>query len=99
MAIACKRQFGLYSCTNNLNKPQFSFMVPNMDAIETIERKFQTLAPHFDEAALRTWAALEARGLGRGGVQAVARITGMSRTTIYAGLAELKAANGVGSAR
>ena len=66
-------------------------MVPNMDAIETIERKFQALAPHFDEAALRTWAALEARGLGRGGVQAVARVTGMSRTTIYAGLAELKA--------
>lgn len=62
-----------------------------MDAIETIERKFRALAPHFDETALRTWAAIEAHSLGRGGVQAVAKAIGMSRTTIYAGLAELKA--------
>ena len=45
-----------------------------------------------DEATLRLWAATEARSLGRGGVSAVAKASGMSRTTIYAGLAELKKA-------
>lgn len=42
------------------------------------------------EAALRLWAAVEAEALGRGGVAAVARVTGLSRTTIYVGLGELK---------
>lgn len=42
------------------------------------------------EAALRLWAAVEAEALGRGGVSAVARVTGLSRTTIYAGLSELQ---------
>ncbi len=36
------------------------------------------------------WAAAEARSLGRGGVSAVAKAIGMSRTTIHAGLAALK---------
>ncbi len=45
-----------------------------------------------DEATLLLWAATEARSLGHGGVSTVAKATGMSRTTIYAGLAELKAA-------
>lgn len=56
----------------------------------TIEAKYQALSGRFDEAMLRLWAATEARSLGRGGVSAVARATGMSRTTIHAGLAELK---------
>lgn len=38
----------------------------------------------------RQWAAAEARDLGWGGVSAVAQATGLSRTTITAGLAELK---------
>ena len=37
------------------------------------------------------WAAAEARSLGRGGVSTVAKAIGMSRTTIHAGLSELKA--------
>jgi hypothetical protein len=43
-----------------------------------------------DERRRRQWAAAEARELGRGGVTAVARATGLSRTTITAGLRELK---------
>jgi hypothetical protein len=43
-----------------------------------------------DERRRRQWAAAEARELGRGGVSAVARATGLSRTTITAGLRELK---------
>jgi hypothetical protein len=57
---------------------------------EQLDRKFRHLAPVLGEAALRHWAAVEAEALGRGGVSAVARVTGLSRTTIYAGLAELK---------
>lgn len=57
-----------------------------------IEAKFQALRGRLDEATLRAWAATEARSLGRGGVSLVAQATGLSRTTIHAGLAELKAA-------
>ena len=43
-----------------------------------------------DERSRRQWAAAEGRELGWGGVTAVARATGLSRTTISAGLRELK---------
>lgn len=62
-----------------------------MDKITTIEEKFQALSGRLDEAALRVWAAVEARSLGRGGVSTVAKAIGMSRTTIHSGLSELKA--------
>jgi len=42
-----------------------------------------------DERLRRQWAATEARDMGRGGVTLVARATGLSRTTITAGLHEL----------
>lgn len=58
-----------------------------------IEAKYQALSGRLDEATLRMWAATEARSIGRGGVSAVAKAIGMSRTTIHAGLAELKAAS------
>ncbi|MHB8190195.1 MAG: ISAzo13 family transposase [Ferrimicrobium sp.] len=61
-----------------------------MADIAMIEAKYHTLSGRLDEAALRIWAATEARSLGRGGVSLVAKAIGMSRTTIYAGLAELK---------
>ena len=57
---------------------------------KTIETKYQALSSRLDEASLRIWAAAEARSLGRGGVSVVAKAVGMSRTTIHAGLAELK---------
>lgn len=56
-----------------------------------LEAKYQALSGRLDEATLRLWAAAEARSLGRGGVSAVAKAVGMSRTRIYAGLAELSA--------
>ncbi len=55
-----------------------------------IRRKYLTLRVEMDERSRRQWAAAEARELGRGGVSAVARATGLSRTTITAGLHELK---------
>jgi hypothetical protein len=63
-----------------------------MDGAEVLEEKFRALAPRLDEATLRLLAAIEARTLGRGGVSAVARASGLSRTTIYAGLRELAGA-------
>jgi hypothetical protein len=59
--------------------------------LTAIEAKYQALSGRLDEATLRLWAATEARSLGRGGVSAVAKAIGLSRTTVYAGLAELRA--------
>ena len=62
-----------------------------MDAAEVIEEKFHALSSRLDEATLRLWAAVEARTLGHGSVSAVAKASGLSRTTIYSGLRELEA--------
>ena len=58
---------------------------------EAVKTKFAALAPWFDERLRRRWAAVEARQMGRGGIACVAAATGMSRTTIRAGLKELAA--------
>ena len=58
-----------------------------------VEAKFRALASRLDEATLRLWAAAEARSLGRGGVSVVSKAVGLSRTTVYAGLAEIEAAS------
>lgn len=64
-----------------------------------VEIKYKALSGRLDEATLRVWAATEARSLGRGGVSAVAKATGLSRTTIHAGLAELKEPGLAGAGR
>ena len=56
---------------------------------EGIRRAYEALLPEMDERMRRQWAAAEARRLGYGGVTAVSRAIGLSRTTIAAGLAEL----------
>jgi len=48
------------------------------------------MAPVLDERARRLWAATEALELGWGGVTCVAAATGLSRTTIAAGIRELR---------
>jgi hypothetical protein len=58
-------------------------------AIGRIRRKYRSLNVEMDERRRRQWAAAEARELGWGGVTAVAEATGLSRTTITAGLREL----------
>lgn len=57
-----------------------------MDISKVIREKFEALSGRLDEATLRLWAAVEGRTLGRAGVTAVATASGLSRTTIYAGL-------------
>src|SRR5947208_1481628 len=61
------------------------------DALAMVQRRFVALAPVLDERRRRLLAAAEALALGRGGVSGVARVTGVSRRAIRAGLAELQA--------
>jgi hypothetical protein len=58
--------------------------------IERLRRKFTTSAPVLDERSRRHGAAAEALELAWGGVTSVAAATGLSRTTIAAGIAELQ---------
>jgi transposase len=51
---------------------------------------FFRIGPELDERSRRVWAAAEAMELGWGGTTAVAEATGLSRTTIRAGIAELQ---------
>jgi hypothetical protein len=58
--------------------------------IATIRQKFELLRPVMTERMRRHWAASEALSLPRGGTTLVAEATGMSRTTIWAGVRELR---------
>ena len=55
-----------------------------------IQQKYEQLLPYLNEASLRAWAAVESLSWGHGGITSVSRATGLSRTTIYAGIAELE---------
>lgn len=52
-------------------------------------RRFEALAPHLNERQRRLLLAVEASELGRGGLSALADLTGYARSTIQAGLADL----------
>jgi hypothetical protein len=54
-----------------------------------LQRKYELLRPRLDEASMRLCAAADAMILGRGGPSLVAKASGLSRTTIYAGLSDL----------
>lgn len=51
--------------------------------------RYEAVAGHLDERALRLFAACEARAAGRGGIAAVSRVTGFARSTIGRGLKDL----------
>jgi DNA invertase Pin-like site-specific DNA recombinase len=67
--------------------------------IEAIKSRFEALSPHLSERARRLFAASEAHAAGRGGVTAVAAATGVARSTIGRGLAELRSEAGTASGR
>ena len=56
---------------------------------QVVHTKFVALNPLLNERSRRRWAAVEAQAIGRGGIERVAEATGMSRTTIRAGIREL----------
>src|SRR5260370_21741989 len=62
-----------------------------MDTLMQVRQKFEVLAPFLDERQKRLWAGAEASVLGHGGITLVAEATGLSRPTVSAGLAEVKA--------
>ena len=60
-------------------------------AIEAvIQQKYEQLLPYLNESSLRAWAAVESLSWGHGGISSVSCATGLSRTTIHAGIAELE---------
>src|SRR5438045_1862477 len=61
----------------------------SQETLSVLHEKYRALAPFMDERVLRRWAASEAQALGWGGVSAVTKATGISRTTIRSGITEL----------
>ncbi len=57
-----------------------------------IRLRYEALDTLLDERGRRRFAAAEALAAGRGGIAAVAGITGLARSTIHRGLAELRGA-------
>ncbi len=57
------------------------------DALRT---KYTVLSARLDERSYRLCLASDAIAMGRGGISHVARASGVSRTTIYAGIRDLK---------
>jgi hypothetical protein len=55
-----------------------------------IGERFRALAPELSERGRRMWAASEARVLGRGGITAVSRASGISPNTIRKGMREIE---------
>lgn len=55
-----------------------------------LRKKYQMLQGVLDERGRRVWAAAEAISLPHGGVSLVAQATGLSRTTVHAGIRELE---------
>jgi transposase len=55
-----------------------------------VRKRYKEMAPVLDEQSRRRFAALEAQALGRGGVSLIAKITGLARSTIYRGVADIR---------
>ena len=58
--------------------------------VATVQDKYHTLVPALNEKLRRRWAACEAMALGRGGISAVARETGLSWNTVKRGIREIQ---------
>jgi DDE family transposase len=56
---------------------------------EALADMFAVLSPHLNERQRRLLAGAQARAVGRGGVAAVARASGMSRSTVSTGAGEV----------
>jgi hypothetical protein len=64
-----------------------------------LSARYLTLAPLLDERARRLVAGAEANAIGRGGVAAVARATGLARTTVQRGLDDVRTGEALGRGR
>jgi hypothetical protein len=59
------------------------------ESLRKLRLKLSSIIPLLNEKQRRLVVAAEAKSLGRGGIQSVAKVTGMSRQTIYQGLKDL----------
>jgi hypothetical protein len=62
----------------------------NSQHAEGIRQRYRSLSPSLDERQLRLWAASEAKAVGYGGISLVAKLSGLARSTIHAGVTELE---------
>jgi hypothetical protein len=62
-----------------------------MTAGEALAEKFAVIRPHLNEKQWRLYLGSEAEAIGWGGIGLVARLSGASRTTVQAGVAEIRA--------
>jgi len=62
------------------------------EVLRQVAVRHEVLGSHLNERQRRLALAVEARLLGHGGVRAVARVAGMSETTVRAGVFELERA-------
>jgi transposase len=61
------------------------------ELVESVGEKYEALGSVLSERQRRLWAATEARALAHGGIAVVRAATGLSRSTIHAGIRELRA--------
>ncbi len=61
----------------------------NTAIIKKFIKKYKMISAHLNERTRRIWAASEAKMLGYGGVSILSEVTGLSRTTVHAGLNDL----------
>ncbi|MFM7564824.1 MAG: ISAzo13 family transposase, partial [Planctomycetota bacterium] len=73
--------------------------MPDAQLVETIHRKYIAILTDLDERGARRWAAAEAIAIGWGGIAVVAKATGMARSTIHTGMAELNSGESAGVGR
>ena len=60
-----------------------------MDDVDAVRAKYGKLRGVMDERVTRLWAAAEAEALGYGGIRAVIKATGISKSRIRAGIRDL----------
>ena len=69
-------------------------MAVSGDVVGVLTAEFEALLPHLDERSVRLVLAARARSLGHGGIVAVARASGSSRSRVQQGVAELESGAG-----
>jgi len=65
-------------------------MAVSGDVVREMAAEFEALLPHLDERSVRLVLAARARSLGHGGIIAVARASGASRSRVQEGVAQLE---------
>ena len=64
-------------------------MAEPLSAIDQLEYKYSIIKPHLNERSRRIWSGMEAFSYGRGGIELVHKVTGLSKSTIRKGVKEI----------